>query len=333
MRLSPLLLALLFFSASGLNARVFTDLKGRTFEGELVASTGSSVQIKRLGDQQVFSIPLATLSPQDRAYIAQFKSAQIAGPADAAIRNYRLGKFTITTADAKPQELQLRIRYNNRDVWTGAANARDAVDLHIGADTDFNEEPRKGYAKSDNIYLYIESKDYAPQWHLLERAGNSLGLQDTGPIKLHRQKYVIIEYAFYAGDETNFAGREPLRVGVAAVGHWGKLPGFSHDWQVWQGSEKPGSLWGDTPLLQFHRGTSENGLVKASATRFDQLKKAPTSGYIHYGACGAPKLAARAGDYFYCRIVGHTESTRGYGKIHIREITETVPQGIEVLTR
>ncbi len=325
------LVALWVVSASVSDARIFTDQTGRTFEGELIASTATTVQIRRLSDQQVFSLPLNTLSPQDQVFIAQSKPAESEAPSPPR-PNYRLGRFTITTADAKAEELQLRLKYNNRDLWKGSATSGSVIDLPISVDTNFNEEPKKGYARSGSIYLYIESKNYATQSHVLKKTGGKLSLQTTEPIKLHRKKYVIIEYAFYPGDEPDFTGREPLHSGVAAVGHWGALPGFGPDWKVWQGTAQTGH-WGDTLLLDFHRGASENGFIKAAASHFGQMQTAPRSGYIHHGACGAPKLVAKAGSFYYCRVVGHTESMRGYGKLHIKEITGTVPEGMTALTR
>lgn len=331
MRILTALFALLL-TVSVLNARVFTDLLGRTFEGDLVSSDGATVQIKRASDQHVFSIPIETLSAADKTFIAQLKSVDktelSTGPS-----HYRLGRFVITTADAKPQALQLRINYNYRDVWKGTINTLGVVDLSIDADTDFDEPAKKGYAKSDQILLYIESKDYASQWVVLKKSGTQLSLQDIEEVTLHRKKYLILEYAFYAGDDSDFTQREPLHSGVAAVGHWGRLPGFSADWQVWQGTGDANYLWGDTLLLQHHRGDAENGMIKASVSNFSQMRKAPMTGYVHHGACGVSQLIAEVGGYYYCRVVGHTESTRGYGKIHIRQITETVPAGMQVFTR
>ena len=333
MRAIASFLAFVLLSTSFLGARVFTDRNGRSFEGELIESSGATVKIRRLSDQQVFSISLEVLSQEDRDFIAQTTKIAPAANPPAPSPNFRLGRFIVTTADSRPQELRLRINYNHREVWAGSANSGAFIDVPIHVDTDFNEEPKKGYAKSDAIYLYIESRDYASQWHYLTRSGDKLSLQRNDQLKLHRKKYLVVEYAFYPGDDPNFEGREPLHSGVAALGHWGALPGFRHDWQVWQGDAKSISLWGDTLLLDFHRGTAENGIVMSRTSNFAQMQKAPTTGYVHHGACGAPKLAAKAGTAYFCRIVGHTASTRGYGKIYIREITDTVPAGVEVFTR
>lgn len=256
-------------------------------------------------------------------------ASEIVEDTPSASNTYQIEPFSIDLDSPEPAQVQLSVEYNNRTLWEGAADAPGKAEIQVALDTDFQEDPKPGHARSDRIYLYLRSGDYASQWHTLKRKGRSLVFTDSPRLKMYRKKYALIEYAFYQGDDPSFEGRSPTYSGIAAVGHWGSLPGFNHDWQVWQGG-RDGGLWGDTLRLEFHRGTSENGMIETSE-EYEDMTRAPGSGYRHYGGCGTPSKAAEAGKSYYCRIVGHTERTRGYGKIRIIEITATPPEGMEVL--
>ena len=243
-------------------------------------------------------------------------------------KGYRIARFSIGFVPPGAEAVRLSVEYNNRTVWEDTVLAPGEYELLVKPDTNFQEDPPPGYSRNDHIYLYLRSANYAAQWHTLERDGRELRFTDSSRLKMYRKKYAVIEYEFYQGDDSNFEGRTPTYAGTAAVGHWGNLPGFNQDWQIWQGSVDDG-LWGDTLLLEFHRGTPENGMIE-SANEYEKMTKAPKSGYMHYGGCGTPSKAAVAGKSYYCRIVGHTESTRGYGKIRIREICDKPPQSMDV---
>ncbi len=318
-------LALLFLPLCVLAGenRTWTDTAGRSFSGGLISVQDGTASIRRESDQRIFDVPLDTLSEADRTYIqANYKEP-----------NYHLQDISIALDGTGKEDIDLRIEYNHRTVWEGSTQAPGPVDLDIYADTNFNEEPKRGYAKNDRIYLYFQTPNYAAQWHQLELNGDKLKLKDNSRIRLHKKKYAIIEYAFYQGDNPDFTNREPTYSGVAAVGHWGTLPGFRHDWQLWQGDVEQSELWGKTLLLEHHRGNNENGMTEARGTDFSRLNHAPEEGYTHFGSCGEPSLEAKNGKSYYCRVTGHTNSTRGYGKIHIKDIVDQPPAGMEVLER
>jgi hypothetical protein len=64
-------------------ARTFTDNAGRKVEAELVAVENDTIRIRR-ADGQVFTLPLATLSAADQAFVQQWKAkAPASAPAPA----------------------------------------------------------------------------------------------------------------------------------------------------------------------------------------------------------------------------------------------------------
>ena len=272
----------------------------------------------------------ANPGPAQSAQVPVANSSSETGEgAHSASNAYQVEGFSIKLDAPGSEEVQLSLEYNDKTYYEGVHAAPGDVELLIEADTDFDDPPKRGHSSPERIYLYLRSPNYASQWHTLKRTGRELRFTDGTRLKMYRKRYVVIEYAFYQGDDPSFEGRTPTYSGIAAVGHWGSLPGFNHDWQVWQGS-RDGGLWGDTLRLEFHRGTSENGMIESSE-EYEDMTKAPESGYRHFGGCGTPSKAAAAGNSYYCRIVGHTERTRGYGKIRIKEITETPPEGMDVL--
>ena len=267
-------------------------------------------------------------SVRDR--LVQDAGSEVRDP-DAApdSKNYGIEKFSIELDPPGKEEVRISVEYNNERYYDGTFAAPGDVELTVEADTDFNDPQQPGHSSPERIYLYLRSTNYAAQWHTLRREGRTLKFANDANLTMYRKKYAAIEYEFYQGDDPDFEGRAPTYSGIAAVGHWGRLPGFTHDWQIWQGSVGDG-LWGDTLLLEFHRGTDENGMIE-STDEYERMTRAPEGGYVHYGGCGAPSVAATAGKSYYCRIVGHTKSTRGYGKIRIRDICEKPPEGMDVL--
>lgn len=57
------------FAGSHAQARTFIDQAGRSLEGEVVKVEGAMVTIKRTSDGQMFTVPAATFSKADQAYI------------------------------------------------------------------------------------------------------------------------------------------------------------------------------------------------------------------------------------------------------------------------
>jgi len=230
--------------SSNLCARIWTNTQGQSFEGDIIEFDSKTAKIKRSTDQRVFSISINDLSEPDREYIngaSQEKIQEI----ESASNQYQIDKLFIKLEDpqSKKENIRLYVKYNNKTIWEGTTEAPGTAELLINVATDFDEEPPKGRARNSPIYLYIESDNYATQWHMLEKSGNQLNFRNDSRIKLYRKKYVIIEYEYYKGDDNDFSGREPTYKGIAAIGHWGSLPGFNSDWQIWQGSVH-GGLWG-----------------------------------------------------------------------------------------
>ena len=311
------------------------DRQGRSIAAELVnLEMGEITFMKKDGVR--YTVPLAILSDKSRDLIQNTFSKQnqfsekistndsISPASDE--REYSIEGLRISFGQIKSEMVNLKIRYNDRSIWEKSILSEDlGRDIVFSAVTDFSEVPKKGYSNDQVIFLFISAEGYAPQWHRLIKDGNSLSLEEK--VKLYHKKYAVIEYEYYAGNERSFSGREPTHKGVAAVEHWGSIPGFESDWQIWQGGED--DLWGDNLLLDFHRGNRENGAIKTRLS-FKKMKKAPADGYINYGTCGESSMEIRKGDRFFSRITGHTESTRGYGKIWIKDIVEQVPPGMEV---
>jgi len=87
---------------------------------------------------------------------------------------------------------------------------------------------------------------------------------------------------------------------------------------------------GEAILLEHHRGNDENGMSRATSRDFDKMLVAPEDDYVNHGCCGRSSIAAKVGKSYFSRVTGHTESTRGYGKIHIKDVVLEVPEGIEI---
>jgi hypothetical protein len=62
------------FLTTAAAARTFTDQKGRTFEGSLVAVDSTSAEVLR-GDGKKFKVPLETLSADDRKFCEEWRAA------------------------------------------------------------------------------------------------------------------------------------------------------------------------------------------------------------------------------------------------------------------
>ncbi|NCC61952.1 MAG: hypothetical protein EOM12_13655 [Verrucomicrobiae bacterium] len=173
-------------------------------------------------------------------------------------------------------------------------------------------------------YVYYRGDDLATQW-VAVTVTNGVPSPDNTDVKLHRKRYVTISYAF---NTNNIPNVEPGDAGVTtgryAATHWGRLPHFTADWQAWQMGDNESALFGDTPYLRWHRYSSENGFI-VSDMAYEEVSLVPTNGYSSF------HFKATPGSVLYCRIVGHTDSTRGYGKLLIENVTETPPPGVPVL--
>lgn len=250
-----------------------------------------------------------------------------------ALQKFTLDRVEVRLPDgSREQSVKLGVEYCGRRVWTGTAPSPGTVRVPLEAATDFNAPPRRGYPAPERIFLYVESDACAGQWHYLRKDGEVLVPERPGPIQLRKRKYAVVEYAFYQGDDPRFEGREPTFSGVAAVGHWGALPGFEHDTLFWMGG-RDGQLWGDELQLHFHRISQGNGAIDAGEVSLAAMTGAPEDGYEHYQTKGRNTGELRVGHGYYFRIYGHMESLRGYGKMYVREVTETVPKGLPLFER
>ena len=126
------------------------------------------------------------------------------------------------------ERINLKIKHKNEDVWESNCSPGEITEMLVQTDSNFDQ--------NESIFLYLESENFASQWHRLEKIGKKLIFKDGKNIVLYRKRYAILEYEFYKGTDTNFRGREPNFKGVEILGHWESLPGFGRDWQVWQKS-------------------------------------------------------------------------------------------------
>jgi hypothetical protein len=180
----------------------------------------------------------------------------------------------------------------------------------------------------DGTYtVYFFSLGYANQWQQV-----TLDTQTKEPVELKAQlartRYAVIRYAYNASGGRELSGTNIVE-GRAAVAHWGALPFFSVDWQMWQkadGTNAARGLFGDTLFLNFHRHVRGFGFLGApKGIAFDQLKEAPASDKYR-----DENFKAAKGLTLFCRINGDRPEGRGYGKIVVEEITETPPVGIKI---
>jgi len=94
------LIVLVLGSGPGAEAqsRTFTDTTGRTLEAEIMDATESTVQVRR-ADGRVFAIVLETLSAEDRAHVAAWRTerAFAFGGIEVAARRVRLDTERVQT--------------------------------------------------------------------------------------------------------------------------------------------------------------------------------------------------------------------------------------------
>lgn len=220
--------------------------------------------------------------------------------------------------------IHLYLKNDSKIIWEKEVEVPDNFELDFSQVSLVNED--KG------VLLYFKSDYYASQWKRLEKINGTFKFKKgDNKVKLFRKKYAIIEYEFYQGENRNFKDREPTAKGVVAVSHWGQLPHFGSDWQIWQGSMKK-NIFGNVLLLQNHRLDTNLGFSKPMSKKLEDLNKAPEKGYSSGGNCGV-KIPAKINKSYYCRNSGYNEEDKGYGKIYIRDILFEVPEGMKILGR
>jgi hypothetical protein len=170
-------------------------------------------------------------------------------------------------------------------------------------------------------YIYLEAEGYAKQWRKIN-VTNGVPTPNLVNVTLYQKRYVVMSYAFNLLGSTNVTpGSVGVETGRYAVAHWGTLPHFGEDWQVWQRSSS--SLWGPTPYLDWHSYGASNGFI-ASAVPFDEITEVPAEGYSTFEPRADPGLV------LLCRIYTDTPSRAGYGKILVENVFTNPPPGIEV---
>lgn len=182
-------------------------------------------------------------------------------------------------------------------------------------------------------YVYLFSPGYATQWRALMLTQAKVEPAAIS-VTLFRKRYVVLRYVFNASGGREFFGKD-IKEGRAVVGHWGSLPYFQHDWQIWQkssggmmfGDDGYGEMFGDTVFLDFHRYCKGFGFAKVpEGISFDDLKEAPEQAKYR---CKSTK--AKKGLILFCRVQADRKEGLGYGKIVIEDVTETPPLGITLI--
>jgi hypothetical protein len=124
-----------------------------------------------------------------------------------------------------------------------------------------------------DYFIFFSSPGYAAQWQTLA-VKQGKAEPDKIKAKLFRKRYVVLRYAFNTSGGREFSGKG-VTEGRVAVSHWESLPYFQQDWQIWQKSAGE-DMFGDTPLLDFHRLSDGCGFVTVpKGIAFEDLKEAP----------------------------------------------------------
>ena len=186
--------------------------------------------------------------------------------------------------------------------------------------------PLSGVPDGD-YFVYFSSPGFAAQWQSLtvkEGKGDPAKMN----VKLFRKRYVVLRYAFNTSGGRKLSGAN-IKEGRAAVAHWGSLPYFQQDWQIWQRSSEDDifgdTMFGDTPFLDFHRYSTGFGFTNApKGVPFEDLKEAPANAEYK---CESTK--AEKGLTLFCRVEADRKDGLGYGKVLVEDVTETPPAGVK----
>ncbi|HSV16404.1 MAG TPA: hypothetical protein VLI90_19225, partial [Tepidisphaeraceae bacterium] len=178
-------------------------------------------------------------------------------------------------------------------------------------------------------YLYIGADGFIEQW-LRINIDHGQVAPASASITMFRTRYVVLRYAF------NTKGREltgpNVKTGRMALTHFGMLPYFGEDWQVWQAESERGFGFGTIPVLAHHRVAEQYGFAPApDGAKFDDLNTAPTEAAYH------PKTyLAEPGLILFCRVLGNRArppEQLGYGKVMVEDVTLTKPANVPVKER
>ena len=197
-----------------------------------------------------------------------------------------------------------------------------------GVAAGFSEQRITDAWKAGNYYLRFEAPGFASQWRNFEITGaGAMVPQDfDSHVTLLRNRYAVLSYVFNPTGSRTLTG-EGCLTGRVAVGHWGKLPGFGEDWQVWQGSKEGKNFFGSGLTFEFFRFAKGFGCALApSGSAFDDAREAPEN-----SAYNCAIVVVEPGQLLYFRVNGNTGNGIGYGKVHVDEITETPDASLEIL--
>lgn len=224
-------------------------------------------------------------------------------------------RLNLATEDARQTRIKVEIQTGEMppkvvrqmdDVLTGSTNV-----------------PLSGIPDGDYL-VFLSSPGYAAQWQTLTLKQEK-AKPDTIKGKLFRKRYVILRYVFNTSGSREFSGKD-IKEGRAAVGHWGGLPYFQQDWQIWQKSSGD-EMFGETAYLDFHRFSDGFGFAKVpKGVAFDDLKDAPAQAEY---TCRSTK--AEKGLILFCRVEADRKEGLGYGKVVVEDVTETPPPGVKVV--
>ena len=182
------------------------------------------------------------------------------------------------------------------------------------------------FPDGDHI-LYVLADGFIPQWRRVAVKGQQITNGMENNIALCPKKYVTVRWAFNTAGKPDLTGPDVV-VGRTALSHFGRLQYFGMDWQLWQKDATGKSMFGDVPMLNFHRISRNMGFLPApEGVTFDEITLAPPAEQY------APKsVEAKPGLLLYCRIEGNTPKPgdRGFGKILVESVSTTRPVGIDV---
>jgi hypothetical protein len=180
--------------------------------------------------------------------------------------------------------------------------------------------------ETNAYYLFLSSPGYAARWVAVHIQNDTVSLipSDTD-ITLYRKRYVVIRYAVNTAGNRQLQGAD-VEEGRCAASHWGMVPHFGGDWQVWQRQSKSG-FFGTEPWLEFHRIMSSFGFAAApEGASFESMNEAPGDDQYKTESVRATK-----GLLLYCRVYGNRPQEKCCGKILVEDITETPPPGVRVI--
>jgi hypothetical protein len=258
------------------------------------------------------------------------------------MRALTLALLIAATAAKEPTEAQeSQIAKTNKPSFHLDVATEDTRQTKIKVEIQTGETPPKVVKKIDDVlsgsaevvlsgvadrdyFVFFSSPGYAAQWQTLTVKQGKVE-PGTIKVKLFRKRYVVLRYVFNTSGGREFSGNH-IKEGRVAVAHWGSLPYFGQDWQIWQRSSGD-DMFGETPYLDFHRFSKGFGFAKVTkGAVFDDLKEVPAQTEYE---CRSTK--AEKGLMLFCRVEADRKDGLGYGKVVVEEVTATPPTGIKVI--